>query len=317
VFIDRNTVKEALKIARDPASTDRQLLKAAELLVSFGELDEADRLLDRLRRETANQREINKLVAASAALRRSGVLADLQVLGRGGGDVLRDRHEALTARRHAGSKRLIIVFTGLAPRFWLSLMLLHAFLKKFDAHVMYLSDFRRLMFLDGVETVGKGYDVTLHRLKEAVSDMAVQDIHVMGNSAGGFASLRYAIDLGAESYLGMSIRTDLSPGTKLPLGDFFKRPVVRETAPHMLVDLKPLLAASPHPKRIILFCGDGNLIDRAHVEHVADLPNVEVAMLENYGAHDVVPGILAIGKFEEVLHRFVYATPFAAAGVRP
>jgi hypothetical protein len=138
--------------------------------------------------------------------------------------------------------------------------------------VIYLSDFRRLMFLDGVESVGKGYDVTLDRLKQAVRDMAAEDIHIMGNSAGGFASLRYAIDLAAKSYLGMSITADLSPGTKLPLGDFFKRPVVRETAPHMLVDLEPLLAASPHPKRIMLLCGDSNPIDRAHVEHVADLP---------------------------------------------
>jgi hypothetical protein len=39
-------------------------------------------------------------------------------------------------------------------------------------------------------------------------------------------------------------------------------------------------------------------------------------MLKDYGAHDIVPGILAMGKFEEVLHRFVHATPFAASGAR-
>jgi hypothetical protein len=115
------------------------------------------------------------------------------------------------------------------------------------------------------------------------------------------------MDLRAKSFLGLSIPTDLSGS--LPVGGFLTRDEVRQAAPHMFVDLKPVVASSHWPERIMLYCGEKNPVDPLHARHLAGLPNVEITMLENYAAHDMVSGLLAKGMFEQVLHSFISAPP--------
>src|SRR6202035_1001974 len=107
---------------------------------------------------------------ASRQLRRSGILAEVTALDQSG-IRLDGRHEAYTARCKEGSDKVIIVFTGLGPRFWLSLMVLHGFLKRLRTHVIYLTDLRNLIFFDGLETVAKGYDGLYEALAETVRSL--------------------------------------------------------------------------------------------------------------------------------------------------
>jgi pimeloyl-ACP methyl ester carboxylesterase len=217
-------------------------------------------------------------------------------------------HEAYTARHKDGSNKVIIVFTGLGPRFWLSLMVLHGFLKRLGTHVIYLTDLRQLIFFDGLETVAKGYRGLLEALLDTVRSLGAEDIHIMGNSAGGYMGLRYAMDLHAKTFLGASIRTDLSQGSALPIGNWFNSPELAPYA-HMKIDLKPLLAGSVWPERIMLFCGEQNPVDPPHAMHLADLPNVELTMLAGYNNHDVISGLLGRGQLETVLKHFIEPGP--------
>ena len=132
------------------------------------------------------------------------------------------------ARHLNGSNKLIVVFTGIGTRFWLSLMLLHLFLKRLNTHIIYLSDLRQFFFLDGLESVARGYQGLLQALRGAVRELGAEEVYVLANSAGGFAGLRYAIDLRANSFLGLSIPTDLSGS--LPVGEFLTRDSVRQVA---------------------------------------------------------------------------------------
>ncbi len=280
---------------------------AADTLVSWGRLDDADALLDRLTAANGPVPRLSRLHAASRQLRRSGILEELTALSESG--VLMDgRHEAYTARHEGGSNKVIIVFTGIDPRFWLSLMMLHAFLKRLGTHIVYLSDLRGMIFFDGLETVAKGYRGLLAALHETIRSLGAEDVHVMGNSAGGFAALRYAMDLHAKTFFGASIRTDLSPGTTLPVNPFFRNPRLARF-PEMNVDLKGLLAYNAWPERIMLFCGEDNPGDLPHALHLADLPNVEVTTLAGYREHDVISGLLASGRFDAVLKRFIEPGP--------
>jgi pimeloyl-ACP methyl ester carboxylesterase len=301
------TVESALAVANLADAPDADAYLAADVLVSWGYLDLAEPMLERLRRNPEYAPRVHRLAAAARQLRRSGILEDVTALNESGVSI-DGRHEAYTARHTAGSKKAIIVFTGLGPRFWLSLMVLHAFLKRLGTHIIYLTDLRHLIFFDGLETVARGYDGLLAALRDTVRALAVEDVHVMGNSAGGFMALRYAIDLGARTFLGMSIRTDLSPGTELPLAEFFTGPELA-AYPQMKIDLKPLLRRSRAPERIMLFCGDGNPVDLPHALHLADLPNVELTVLDGYVNHDVISGLLGRGLFEPVLHRFIEPGP--------
>src|SRR5437764_13105488 len=150
------TVEDALAVAGLADPTDAEAYRAADTLVSWGYLDLADRLLDRLRPHRQYGPQVNRLIAASRQLRRSGIMDELTTLSESGVNI-DGQHEAYTARHEPGSRKVIIVFTGLDPRFWLSLMVLHAFLKRLETHIIYLTDLRQLIFFDGLETVAKGY----------------------------------------------------------------------------------------------------------------------------------------------------------------
>jgi hypothetical protein len=206
--------------------------------------------------------------------------------------------------RHLGAKRVIVVFTGVGPRFWLSLMLLHIYLRRLDAHIIYLTDFRSLLFLDGV-SVAPGYDAMLKLLQTTISDLGAESVHILAMCAGGFAGLRYGIDLKAESFLGMSVRTTLAETGTVPIGGFFKRPELRAAAPNMMIDLKPFLAASGYPKRIMLYTGANNPVDPHHARHIADLPNVETTFIPDHTTHDVISVLVGRGIFEQVLQRMI------------
>jgi pimeloyl-ACP methyl ester carboxylesterase len=306
------TVEDALVVASlaDPANAEA--CGAADVLVSWGYLDLADRLLERLRPHEEYAAQVRRLSAASRQLRRSGIIDELTALGESGVEI-DGRHEAYTARHKGGSRKVIIVFTGLDPRFWLSLMVLHAFLKRLGTHIVYLTDLRQLIFFDGLATVARGYRGLLMALLETIRSLGADDIHVMGNSAGGYVALRYAMDLHAKTFLGTSIRTDLSPGSRLPINEFFRNPQLAPFAAEMSIDLKPLLSRSAWPERIMLFCGEDNPGDLPHALHLADLPNVEVTTLAGYGNHDVISGLLGRGEFEAVLKRFMDPGPLDTA----
>lgn len=302
------TVEDALIVAEKADPTDNEAYRAADTLISWGYLDLADRMLDRLKGRPEYATQVNRLIAASRQLRRSGILDDLTALSQDGVNI-DGQHEAYTARHKDGSRKVIIVFTGLDPRFWLSLMVLHAFLKRLETHIIYLTDLRQLIFFDGLETVAKGYGGLRDALLAAIRSLGAEDVHIMGNSAGGYAALRYAMDLHAKSFLGTSIRTDLSPGTTLPISRFFNSPLLEPFAAEMKVDLKPLLSYNAWPERIMLFCGEDNPADLPHAMHLADLPNVEVSTLIGYRNHDVISGLLGRGLFETVLRRFIDPGP--------
>ena len=301
------TVEDALVIASKADPTDAEAHRAADVLVSWGYLDVADRLIDRLRPSQMYAFQVNRLAAASRQLRRSGIMEEVTALSESGVRI-DGRHEAYTARHKDGSNKVIIVFTGLGPRFWLSLMVLHAFLKRLGTHIIYLTDLRYFIFFDGLETVAKGYRGLLEALLDTARSLGAEDIHIMGNSAGGYVALRYAMDLHAKTFLGTSIRTDLSLGSTLPLGSFFDDPAL-DAYPHMRVDLKPLLARSAWPERIMLFCGEQNPVDLPHAMHLAYLPNVELTLLGSHVDHDVIAGLLGRGQLDAVLKRFVEPGP--------
>ena len=249
---------------------------------------------------------MNRLTAAARQIRRSGVLDELTAMSENGIAIRHARgvHGAAPGRVAQGDHRV----HRLDPRFWLSLMVLHAFLKRLDTHIIYLNDLRQLIFFDGLETVAEGYGRLLDALLKTVNALGAEEIHVMGNSAGGFSALRYAADLHAKTFLGTSIRSDLSADSSLPMGDFFRSPTL-DAFPQMKIDLKPLLAYNAWPERIMLFCGEDNPVDLPHALHLADLPNVEITTLAGYAYHDVISGLLGRGMFEDVLRRFIDPGP--------
>ena len=109
------TLADALAWAKDPAASDGQKLVAIDVLISFGNVDLADALIERMKARPDLAGRLNRLVAASRQLRRSGVLDDLRSMTDAGADIMDGRYEAYTARYEGETRKVIVVFTGIDP----------------------------------------------------------------------------------------------------------------------------------------------------------------------------------------------------------
>src|SRR5258708_7798367 len=95
------TINDALAVANVAEPAPRDAFWAADLLVAWGHLDLADRLLERLSGEKELAVHVRRLTAASRQLRRSGIVDELTALNQSGVRI-DGHHEAYTARHQGG-----------------------------------------------------------------------------------------------------------------------------------------------------------------------------------------------------------------------
>jgi hypothetical protein len=297
---------KAIEIAKNPASDLKEVAAAASDLVRWGAVDEADIAIARMEADPRTRGEAASLKAASRQLRRSGILSAFSAVNSPEAAALNRPYEVLVAQGGLRANKAVVVFTGVGRRFWLSLQVLYHFLRKFDAHVIYLSDHSGTMYLNGLDSVDGGYPGLLTRIGELIDDLGVDRTFVMGSSSGGFMGLRAACDIGADAFLGLGIKTDVTPNG-LPISQYEAKAVGVCRDAGLAINLRTYLAARRQPRRIALYAGDGASIDVAHAENLRGLPNVELFYLQQYSKHMVIPGLLARGQFAGVLQRFLAA----------
>jgi hypothetical protein len=295
----------ALATSRDPKATREQLFTAADSLLKWGALDDADAAIARLERFPNGLRVAGSMKAASRQLRRSGILSDFAALGSAETAPLNRPHEAVLARGDSHADKLIVAFTGADRKFWLSLHVLYHFLRRFGAHVLYLHDHSGTMFMNGLRTVAPGYPAMLDLIRERVRELAVRQTYVMAFSAGGYVGLRAAADIQADGYLGFGIRTDMNPATRLPMSKYVRGVIDRSADKGMLVNLRPYLERLAYPRSIRLISAEGAKHDVAHAENLRGLDRLTIAYLKDYDHHNVMPGLIARGLLERVLSEFL------------
>ena len=301
------TVAEALATVSNSESRLKDLMAAADTLVAYGALDEADTAIARLEQSGQQPSGLRRLKAASSQLRRSGILTSLRGIASDDSERFRGPQEILVYRCDKPTDRVILVFTGRARRFWLSLQVLHQFLKPFDSHIIYLTDNSQSLYFNGLQSIGSGYDGTLEAIDRAIKDLRGTRVFVMASSGGGFIGLRTAADLGAESFLGLSIRTNHAPDSTLPRVRRRRAvaPRRRVADPKLRIDLRPYLAAKGYPRRGLLVSGDSNPADVAHADNLRGLPNFEFVQLPGASEHNIVSVLLARRMFDGLLARFM------------
>ena len=171
--------------------------------------------------------------------------------------------------------------------------------------MIYLSDHSGAMYVNGLASVGPGYGSMIGMLREQLESLTPTDLYVMATSAGGFVGLRTAIDLQADAFTGMSIRSDLSPSSPIMTLPFERYVLKVCKDPEMLVNLRPLVEASDFPRRIQLYTGDALKIDLDHTENLRGIPRVKITYLDAHYRHDVVGGLIARGLFAGVLRHLI------------
>ncbi len=187
--------------------------------------------------------------------------------------------EVQTVRRRGGGA-LLIVFSGTALKAGLPFNILHRWFAPLGVHVVYLRDFRRLNYDHGVPTLAPDYRGTVRALHAVTQEFGTGRILCFGNSLGGYAALRYALDLGAEAVLSFAGPTNLSNSLTTP--EFRRRLALAEG-----LDLLPLYRGAARPPRVHLVYGDGCAEDVAQAQNFAGLPTATLAAAAGWPDHNV------------------------------
>jgi hypothetical protein len=300
-------VETAVTLARDPRATPKQLLHAAEVLTAYADVDASDALIVRAQRVLAGSKVesggfLERLSAVNRTLRDARIPKRVREIGPVAEELASEKGMVLVER--PGARRLVVVLATMFNDFWVSLPVLHCFLSEHDCAILYLRDRSNRMYLYGVD--GHGPDFTA--IQTAVLDVAraggYQDVQVLGFSSGGYAGLLLASRIGAQGYLGFSIRTDMSPGSALPLDRLATRIGDAPDRQDLLMDLKAVVTGNAAPKMAVIYYGEKAIIDAAHAEHMRGVPGVIVKQVKG-GLHNSVMSLLAANEFSRVLKLFL------------
>ena len=143
----------------------------------------------------------------------------------------------------AGADAAVLLFTGTSDELWMPLLLFDQYLATHRITAVYLKDFHRLRYLRGIVSLGDDVATTAAALRELTARMGVKRLYTLGNCVGGFAAIRYGVELGAERVLAFSPPTQIAPETPLQLEEgrrFMKRRLEMLVDPD-LTDLAPYL----------------------------------------------------------------------------
>lgn len=98
----------------------------------------------------------------------------------------------------------LLVFSGLADRAMAPVEWIDAFCAAGNHSAIYLRDFKRSLYIDGISALAPDYEQTLTALQGILAKHGTRRLLCLGTSAGGFGAIRYGLRLGAERILAAS-----------------------------------------------------------------------------------------------------------------
>lgn len=196
------------------------------------------------------------------------------------------------------AKQTLISFGGANSAFWLPPPVLNLS----GTNIIALRDDRRLWHLGGVRGLGGNYEDTLAGLQRLTGELGAEKTFIVGCSSGGYAALRYALDLEPGAVLAISpmVGHDDIPSLlpKFP----GLRPLMR-TVPGMPVDLRPLYQSHPNPPKVTIAWGGRHQFDNQQATRMRGLPNVTLMPVPGISAHAVWLKLLSDQALEPLLLR--------------
>ncbi|WP_439597704.1 hypothetical protein [Falsiroseomonas sp.] len=279
-------------------------LRDVEDLLRFGTPSEAKRVLETLSaldRESATGRACAQIIRT---VERSGLIEDLAA---GGVDPARSG-TSLVWRNPAGGDRALIIFAGGGRGFWLLLDELHRALRGCGVHLIYLRDLGGSFYLAGDPDLGiADYRGLLDLLRAQAAGLGATRLACLGHSSGGYAALRYALDLGAEAALAFGLMTN--PETRHDPEVSPAMRAVAERNPGLVFDLPQAYAAVAQPPRAILCFGDGHHTDRQEAERMHGLPGVRLVPAAGVADHGAIRWFLRQGRVPGLVAALFEAPP--------
>lgn len=290
-------------------------LAACQELLANGLVGRAEAVLETLRTAHVQTPEVKRLIDYCRYMRR--VLGQSSVTDMHGNPVLSDAAEErillghafddVFARAREGSSKLLVVFTGAALRFGVSLSVLLRVLDRFDCSLVFLKDVSARFYAHGVKGLGGTYRGTLDGLFQLADQLGASELYCMGQSAGGFASVQYGLDLGARGVLAFVPATCLDPLLEDGRLDLPKCAVPGVDCYPRPFDLRSqLLSARCRPSVKLVF-GEAAEPDASQARRLDGLEGVHLDAVAGYATHDVFHQIVADERLEPMLKSLLLA----------
>lgn len=213
-----------------------------------------------------------------------------------------------------GRKAAVLVFTGLADRIVLPLPLFDRYMAELDLTTIYLRDRSRIGYFKGVKSLADSYDGTLAKLKSVLDAAGAQQVHTLGNSAGGIGALSFGIDLEARTVLGFSAPVSITRQA----ADVDRRTAV--FAERMLGDipaerrdLRRRLMERDGATAVHLYYGSEMPEDLYHASTLEGVPGVHLHPLPGLGGHGALFRMAETSGLRSLFRQVYGATSEAAA----
>jgi hypothetical protein len=206
--------------------------------------------------------------------------------------------------RRENAETVLFVFCDRMHRAGAPLSVLHRWLGRLPVSVVYLRDFRTLLYLAGISSLGQDRNETLASLRHIVSSLGGRRSICYGFSGGALAALHYGLDLGSEAVLCLSGVMNISPEFNSRLRSAYLMARLYRQLPDVSVDLHRAYSVAKRPPRARIVYAEHNWDDRLHAEYMSGLPTVTLQAVSD-NAHNIVDNLIGRGEYEGLLEWLV------------
>lgn len=210
----------------------------------------------------------------------------------------------------------VLLFTGTNDGLSIPLQAFDLYLAALPVTPIYVKDFKRLRYLLGIRSLSDDYEGTLAVLRSMLERLGAHRLCTIGNCEGGFAAIRYGLELGADRIIAFEPPT-YSPAdstAKFEQARNFKRSRLAAMVPADMVDLKPFVEERRGNVTLELFYDELNPRDCNHAHRLAGLPGVNLHPQRCVGNRRAMQNLmLAHENFSELLGGLLGVRPAAAS----
>ncbi|MEO8926161.1 MAG: tetratricopeptide repeat protein [Caulobacteraceae bacterium] len=247
----KSELGDAIAISNAADSTREDRLWSAHILVAYGMTGQVEKALAPLEKTGP----VRRLLQIAHQLGRMGLSQPAVAPGEGVGPEaeLFGGLSGFVEQLNPGSEALVLVFTGVANRAFLSMDMMHRVLRTTGASVLYLRDLQRTRYLAGVVGLGEDFASTAESFRTIMARSGASRMLMIGHCGGCAGALRFGLALGAEAVLAVAPRIiDAAILDGLSGRGAAKRDALRKSAGPFAGDLPSLYSAAESAPRVTL-----------------------------------------------------------------
>jgi pimeloyl-ACP methyl ester carboxylesterase len=214
-----------------------------------------------------------------------------------------------------GARSALITFGGNAG----GLLIPAAIRELPQTHVIAVTDRSRCFGMCGLDQFGDTYEACLDSFRALLAELGVTVVHFVGVSAGGYAALRFGLDLGGSGVLGLGIPTTLNladdPGKTLK--DYPALTAIYRKRRGMAVDLARLYSKTLPRPRVLLVYSPKHQRDAWQAKRMREVRGVELDEVQGEAGHRLLRWLDDTGGLSPYLERLRSMRPLTAVPSAP